>query len=205
MILLALFAIVIVIYFAWLQTEGLWGNIVTFINMTFSCLLAMNFYEPIANLLDESADWLTYWFDFIALWLVFSVSMGVLQRVSRVLSGVKVKFSKQVEQVGAAVTTFLVGWLFASFMLATLHVAPLPWDMMGWAPELVNDKPNPTVMGFSPDLDWLCFTNRISRTILTRKGDNSYAFDPHADYLLRYASRRKEVQESGYLTVNTKK
>lgn len=205
MILLGIFVFILIVCLAFLQTEGMWSNILTTINITISGLVAMNYFEPLAKLLDENADWLTYWFDFIAVWLIFATCLGVLQRVSRMLSSVKVKFPKQIEQIGAFVSQLLVGYVLGSFMLATLHMGPFPWDMFGWAPEMVNNKPNPTVMGSSPDLDWLCFTNRVSKGLLSRKSDGTYAFDPDSSFLIRYAARRKAIQESGYLTVAAKK
>ncbi len=85
-----------------LYTEGLWGNALRLINVVTAALLATNFYEPLANWIEGASDTMAtfkYLTDFICLWLLFGIAMGVLRGLTDYASKVKVRFLKIVDQV----------------------------------------------------------------------------------------------------------
>ena len=108
-----------------LYPDGMWGNAIRLINVIIAALLAMNFFEPLARLLEGWWPSWTYCWDFIALWGVFTLSIVVLRTVTDLVSRVKVRFLKIVDQIGSAGFAALIGWVMVCFTLTTLHTAPL--------------------------------------------------------------------------------
>ena len=63
--------------FASLMNNGLWTNTLTLVNVLTAGLVATNYFEPLADLLDKQEPSLTYVWDFLAIWLIFGVVMIV--------------------------------------------------------------------------------------------------------------------------------
>ena len=60
--------------------EGMWSNAIRLINVVTAALLATNFFEPVAQWLDNWDHARTYVWDFLALWGLFAallVCIGV--------------------------------------------------------------------------------------------------------------------------------
>ena len=74
---LILFACVAMLY-----NDGMWSNAIRLINVITAALLAMNFFEPLADWLEQTvAPSYTFFWDFIALWglfIVFSIIFRLL-------------------------------------------------------------------------------------------------------------------------------
>ena len=49
-------------------SEGMWTNAIRLINVIFAALLAMNYFEPLANWLDDWMRAFSYYWDFLAMW-----------------------------------------------------------------------------------------------------------------------------------------
>jgi len=81
-----------------LYTEGLWGNALRLINVVTAALLATNFYEPLANWLQGMNALESYrrLLDFLCLWLLFGISMGVLRGATDYLSKVSYGWRQEV-------------------------------------------------------------------------------------------------------------
>ena len=61
--LVLLLIFLIVVGLLWLQ--GLWSNAITLINTTLAAMVALNYFEPVANLLDKQFPSYTYLWDFL--------------------------------------------------------------------------------------------------------------------------------------------
>lgn len=72
--------VIFVACFASLMNSGLWSNTITLINAITAGLLAMNYYEPLAEFLDKQAPSWTYVWDFVSLWFIFGLAMLALAR-----------------------------------------------------------------------------------------------------------------------------
>lgn len=108
------------------KNEGLWGNVITAINVTFAALIATNYWEDLASLLAGKvlAKGLFYW-DYISIWVIFLLAYLILDEITRRISRIKVKFPETLDLVGgpaSGLVLFAVFFLFYSF---TLHLAPL--------------------------------------------------------------------------------
>lgn len=87
-----------------LASEGLWGAALMFFNALFAGMIAFNFYEPLAALLDKTGiNW--GFSDTLCLLGLFCVSMVVLRLTTESLAPAMVRFPMPVYHAGR--------WLFA--------------------------------------------------------------------------------------------
>ena len=108
--------------------DGLWSNAIVLVNVVFAGLLAMNFYEPLANFMtyynDDVHSYVAF-FDFLALWVCFVLAASVFRAATDAVSKVRVRFLKIVDYWGGVVLSLCVGWVMVGFTLTSLHAAPL--------------------------------------------------------------------------------
>lgn len=102
--------------------EGFWGNTVCFSNVTFASLVAINFYEPVANLLTDAYIGGLFFYDFMAFWLLLALTFFLLNTMTNKLSKVKVHFPLTVERVGNVI--LLIG-LFLNFVSVIVFSYPM--------------------------------------------------------------------------------
>lgn len=168
-----------------LLTEGMWSNAIRFVNVVFAGLLATNFWEPTAKMLDGMMKAGSYWWDFVALWLLFAVFVTILQQVTNMVSRVKVRFLAIVNKAGGIVFACLTAAVLVSFTNFTIHTAPLAETaFQGGFP---SDSP------ISPDRQWVRFAELTSGGSLAKfGGPNQFNGGQFAS---RYAARRRALQE----------
>jgi hypothetical protein len=116
---------VFLICMAMLWTEGLWGNAITWVNLIIAAMISVSLWERVANLFDRQASSYTYLWDILAVWLVFSVTMGILRGVTGVLSKRKVRYHRLMESIGNIAMSIIVATTMTCFTAWTLHLAPL--------------------------------------------------------------------------------
>jgi len=75
-----------------LYNEGMWGNAIRLVNVVTAALLATNYFEPAAQVLEDWFPSFTYFVDFLALWGLFAVLLAVLLAATDWVSRVKVRF-----------------------------------------------------------------------------------------------------------------
>lgn len=200
-ILLPLALVVLMVgVFAALMTQGLWGNLLMLFNVVVSGLLAINFYEPIAKYLTGLVPSGTMFWDIIAIWAVFGLALVILKMATDQVSRVKVRFKKPLELAGGYLLAACTAYVFMAFAALTLHLAPLSRDFM-WGGFRAED---PIFFGFSPDRQWLGFTQLVSRGSLARLTEEGkpeqYLFDPKGELMPKYASRREKYEKTETLT-----
>ena len=107
--------------------EGMWGNAIRLVNLVTAGLIAMNFFEPAAKFLEEQVESsLTYFWDFMALWAIFCVTLLLLRLLTDyTVSRVKVRFLNAADRWGGIVFGVFCGWFMVCFTTASLHTAPL--------------------------------------------------------------------------------
>jgi hypothetical protein len=193
--------LLLVIIFACMATlydEGIWSNAIRLINVITSALLAVNFFEPVARWLEDMAPSYTYFCDFLALWGLFTIIFTILHQLTSQVSKVKVRFLALADRIGSGVFALWIGWVMVCFAAMTLHTAPLSRNFLfgGFKAE---DK---MFLGLAPDRQWLGFVQRESLGPLCRSATpeewqkEKYVFDPHAEFMLNYSSRRAKVEEN---------
>ena len=197
---------------AMLYNEGMWSNAIRLINTITAGLLAMNFFEPAADWLEQQAPAYTYFCDFIALWGLFIIFSLIFRLITDRLSQVKVKFLKITDQIGSGVLALWVGWVMVCFTLMSLNTAPLARNCLGGS--FSSTSEDRMFLGFAPDRQWLGFTQKMSQEAYARSASEAEwkaektIFDPHGEFLPKYATRRatleSNVKDKGSLTVSTK-
>jgi hypothetical protein len=169
-----------------LYTEGLWGNALRLIDVVTAALLAINFFEPLANLLEKILPSCAYLWDYIAIWLVFGVSLGVLHTLTDLVSKVKISFLKIVDQVGSGILACCVAAVMVSFVATTMHTAPLGEKFLFGG--FQSDQP--IMGGLAPDRKLLGFASTVSRGAFCHSPANP--LDPQS-FVARYKQRRIEI------------
>lgn len=198
---------VIVAAARWFQ--GLWSNAIALINVLLAMMLAFNYFEPVADLLDRVGHSYTYLWDFLALWGVFVLSFIPLRLLTDMLSRRRVAFDFWVEMVGRSLLSLWIAWLLISFICASLHTAPL-------GPHPLGFQRSPTAgcwLGLAPDRYWLGFLQSRSRGALSQSESDPgklsrqeqdrdakvRIFDPESKFVLKYYHRRLEFAgQPGY-------
>ena len=176
-----------------LYTEGMWGNAIQLINTVTAALLATNFYEPLANWVQELNDWtqsFTYCWDYLMLWALFAVFLLVFRLVTDRVGRVKVRFLKLADQIGSVVFACLVGWVFLGFTLFSLHTAPLAKNFLF---EGFQAKEKMLFNFAAPDQAWIQFTRSVSERAYARTPPN--VFDEYGRFQENYELRRMVIEE----------
>jgi hypothetical protein len=186
--------------FASLMRDGLWSNLLMLFNVITAGLVAMTFFEPVAALLTKQVPKGTLFWDIVALWGLFAATLGVLRAITDRVSRIRVRFKSPIEMVGGYVLALAVAYVGMTFAATTLHTAPLARNFLwgGFRPE------DPLLFGLKPDRQWLAFVQMVSRGSLARltdEGDEEkYIFDPKAEFMPKYASRRSKYEETTTFT-----
>ncbi|NLE37954.1 MAG: CvpA family protein [Pirellulaceae bacterium] len=187
-----LLLIIFIAVVASLYTEGMWGNSIMLVNVMTAGVLATGYFEPLANRLESMSSFLatyTYLLDFLSLWLIFAVSLIVLRICTDKICRVRVRFLKLADQVGGLIFACMVALTMVCFTTFTLHTAPLAKEFMFGGFKSNEGK----ILGWSPDRWWLRFAWSASK--------NAYcwptprAFDHHGDFIVKYETRRQEIEE----------
>ncbi len=184
--------------FAMLWTEGLWSNALSMFNAFFSAVIASNLYEPVANFMDGQADSLTYFWDFLALWLVFALSFAILRSITDQISQTRVRFRVPVELGGRAVFGALTAWFVVTFILFSLHTAPTARSSFGGG---FQPEPKSTNFFVGPDKMWLGFLQSRSGEGGAMATSTPNPFDPNSEFILKYGQRRQNFSEFNTLAV----
>ncbi|MEX2141323.1 MAG: CvpA family protein [Pirellulales bacterium] len=164
--------------------SGLWGNLIMIFNVMLAALIATNYFEPLAGWLDGQMPSYTFFWDFLAMWGIFALSVVVLRAITDTLSRVKVRFKKPLEVAGGLVCGAVVGWLMVCFTLFSLHTAPLAHIFLrgGFSPG------TNMFFGMAPDRIW----GRFAAGQSDSEGGALTAGEEFSlySYMERYATRR---------------
>ena len=198
MILAGILFLVFIVCIAMMWTEGMWGNALSFVNTIFAAMIATNYWEPLADLIEEQLPSYTYLWDFLSIWLLFAITFGISRAITDTLSKHKVRFKLPVEHGGRAFFAAATGWVLICFTTTTLHMAPIPQVPFGGS--FAQDPDHKCLFGLAPDRLWLGYMQSRSRGALSR-GDESASsphkedkgkrvFDPRSEFMMKYAVRR---------------
>lgn len=185
MISFPLLGIFVAVTFA-LWKEGLWGATIMLLNTLLAATLATAWYERLVALLEPRLPSYGYLLDFVALWGLFVLLLLLFREFADRVSRARVRFRKPVEMFGAPVVAALAAWVTVCFTAASLHTAAVPRD-------IIQPDPEATMFfGLEPDRRWLAWVR--GATLRGPFAVAGRAFDPDADFILRYATRRRELE-----------
>ena len=167
--------------------DSLWGNTLRFLNLIFAATLATALGEPLAMMIENYVMYKGYFFyNFVGIWFVFALTYAFFRFATQHLSRVNVKFHHLANLYGGKVMAGLVAMTFVSFLVFTLHQAPLGNRFLGF-----NEKDR-MFFGTAPDRQWHDYMSWVSSGVYF-PGEKS-TFDPEDDYAKRYAKFRASMQ-----------
>jgi hypothetical protein len=175
--------------------EGLRSALVAVINVLFAAAVATAWYEWLAELIAGAVPEAGYIADFFCIWVLFALVLAGTSELTNRVSRTRVMFAPLVDRIGGPVVGLVVGWIFICFTATTLHLAPVTRD-------LIQPTPDARVLGIlAPDRKWLHFIRTATRHgPFARPGENeANVFDKDADFILRYADRRRKLEGEGSL------
>jgi hypothetical protein len=195
----AVFGILLVLIVAivtWcVASEGAFGAGLTLLCVVFAGLLAMNFFEPVADLLDGIGPWMRYYSDFVALVGLFALFVFLGRLACDSIAPTEIEYDARVYNAARWLFALATGYVTMAILLTAVHTAPLPREFLGFSPERRN-----LFDADAPDRRWLGFTQYVSEKILA----TGSIFDgPRFDmpettqqiwpsFPIRYATRRQE-------------
>jgi hypothetical protein len=187
-----------------LTSEGLWGSALMFFNVVFGGMIAFNFYEPLARLLDSTGiGW--GFSDTLCLLGLFIVSVLILRMTTETLAPAMVRFPMPIYHLGRLI--FGVGGAAATIAIVILafHAAPVHQKIF----TAITYKTKPP-FGLGLDHRWLSFFQYETGAVFANYGYGARdpfhqyghgaalnVFDPRAEWLLLHQESRPYKSEGG--------
>jgi hypothetical protein len=107
-----------------LTSEGLWGAALMFFNVLFGAMIALNFYEPLARLIDSTG--LNWGFsETLCMLLLFSASVMFLRMTVETLAPAQVRFPAPIYQIGRLVFGLGGATITLAIIILAFHCAPI--------------------------------------------------------------------------------
>ena len=185
-----------------LTSEGLWGAALMFFNVLFSAMIAFNFYEPVANLIDSTG--IPWGFsDTLSMLGLFCISVMLLRMTTETIAPAMVRFPTPVYHLGRFVFGIGGALVTIAIVILAFHTAPVHKKIFT---TVKYDTKPPFNMGL--DHQWLGFfqyeTGQVFATLGSGQRDpfGAYGrtrtgtripvkvFDPRAKWLLEHQDAR---------------
>ena len=189
-----IFAIVIFAATAMTVREGIWSNTILLVNIFVSGLVAFGFYSPLVVYMDEEVTdgQHTYWLDFAIIWGLFCVTMIICRAFTGALSKTKMRFKNPIDPVGGPIVGFIAAFVLATFVLATLHVSPMPKDQFGGKLSYTNG--DSASLFSQPDIAWLRFVEAMTGPEVFGTAANNQI--KAGSFVKIYTARREKFEKS---------
>jgi hypothetical protein len=187
--------------------EGLLTSLAMFCNVFLAGIVAFNFFEPLANLLEPAlaGSFLAGFEDALCLVVLFCVTLGVMRLVTNNLANTMVDYHQLAQQGLSTVLGLLIGYLVAGFLICVLQTLPLHETFMSFEWQY-SERDDMVRQFFPPDRVWLSLMRRAGAYPLSNEEDpdakanedkdtyyydRSITFDKYATFELRYARYRR--------------
>jgi hypothetical protein len=158
-----------------LTSEGLWGSALMFFNVLFGALIAFNFYEPLARLLDSTGiGW--GFSDTLCMMLLFSFSVLILRMTTETIAPAQVRFPMPVYHIGRLVFGLGGASITMAVVILAFHCAPVYKKIFG---VVAYDSRPPFGLGL--DHEFLGLFQRETGSVFTNYSANGQR-DPHGQY-----------------------
>jgi len=117
--------VILAVVFGLRWKAGMWGNCLSLGAVLFSALIAVGWWEDLAELIVKQVPKMLFLADGIAFWTIFIVALLILDAATRFLSTVKVKYADSVENVGNGAVLFLLFLAIYSVFLFAEELGPV--------------------------------------------------------------------------------
>jgi hypothetical protein len=193
--LVIMFFIVLMTYV--LTSEGLWGSALMFFNVMFGGLIAFNFYEPLAVLLDRTGiNW--GFSDTLCMLGLFCITVLLLRLTTETIAPVQVRFPPAIYHAGRFIFGAGGALVTMAIVLLAFHAAPVHKKIF-----TVIDYQTKPPFGIGLDHLWLGFFQYETGAVFARYGVgrrdpyHQYGqngpvqlFDPRGDWLIVHQQSR---------------
>jgi hypothetical protein len=200
---ISLIIVALILGLTWaLVSEGLWGAALMFFNVVFSAMLAFNFYEPLAVLVDSTGiGW--GFSDTLCMLGIFSISVTLLRLTTETLAPAQVRFPDPIYQIGRIAFGLGGACVTMAVIILAFHAAPVHKKIF----QVVDYESKPPFgMGF--DHAFLNFFQRETGSVFARYGVGTrdpfqqfgrgpggelipvQFFDPRAEWLIKRQESR---------------
>jgi hypothetical protein len=167
------------------SSEGLWGSALMFFNVLFSGMIAFNFYEPLARLIDSTGiGW--GFSDTLSLMSIFCVSLLLLRMTTETLAPAMVRFPVPIYHAGRLLFALGTSLVTMAILILAFHVAPVHKKIFG---AIDYEYRPPFKLGL--DHQWLGFFQYTTGGVFARYGVGKR--DPFGEYG-RSGTQRVPVQ-----------
>jgi hypothetical protein len=157
-----------------LTSEGLWGAALMFFNVLFGAMIAFNFYEPLARLLDSTGiGW--GFSETICMLMLFSASVMILRMTVETLAPAQVRFPAPVYQIGRFIFGLGGAAITVAIIILSFHCAPVHKKMF----QAVQYDTSPP-FGLGLDHQFLGMFQRVTGGPFAQYGSGRR--DPHGEY-----------------------
>jgi hypothetical protein len=207
---LILFTIIIMaaVAYAYLGEGLITGSLMCF-NILLAGLIAFNFFEPLADMIERwtaGSDFADY-VDALCLVVLFCLALGLLRLLTNSLQPLQIDVQGVVQSIGGAAFGLVAGYLVSGFLVCVLQTLPLHENFMGFTPTY---EPASGVRDFlPPDRVWLGLMQYagdhgfaapepprrirppLPKDLANDSIDHSATFDKYGTFELRYARYRR--------------
>jgi hypothetical protein len=184
-----------------LISEGLWGAALMFFNVLFGGIIAFNFYEPLARLVDRTG--IPWGFsDTLCLLGLFSVSVLLLRMTTETIAPAQVRFPTAVYHVGRLLFGLGGALVTMAIVILAFHAAPVHKKIF----KVIDHETSPP-FGLGLDHQWLGFFQYETGDVFAQYGSGQpdpfrtygvwgdhrepvRVFDPRAEWLLDHFEAR---------------
>jgi hypothetical protein len=187
-----------------LTSEGLWGSALMFFNVLFGAMIAFNFYEPLAVLLDRTGiNW--GFSDTLCMLGLFCVSVLLLRMTTETIAPAMVKFPTPVYHAGRLIFGLAGAAVTMAIIILAFHLAPVNKKIFS----VVRYDTKPP-FGLGLDHQWLGFFQYQTGAVFARFGSgrpdpyHEYGhggpvavFDPLANWLILHQQARPYPSDGG--------
>jgi Colicin V production protein len=202
--LLDFFTILIMLIVAYVYFgEGIFTAFLMFVNLFVAGLVAFNFWEPLASILEPmfSGTPVAGYEDILCLILLFCPTLAAMRTLTNTLAKSQLQFSPAVQSGGGLLFGLATGYLATGFLLCALQTLPWHENFMFFDPKYEPGMEAGFRRFMPPDRVWLALMYRAGAFPLstsdedTRGGDSFYdrawTFDKFGSFELRYARYRR--------------
>jgi hypothetical protein len=188
MIVFATAAIVIIVAYAH-SREGVLTAAAMMVNVFIAGLLAFNFYEPLAEQLEDilANSFLEKLEDALSLVILFSLALGGLRVVTSGLASTELDLPALPQQIASVAFGAVTGYLLAGFLFCMVQTLPVGEKFLGFEYEVNSTVASGMRRLIPPDRVWLALMHRASVGPLSQESP----FDPEATFELRYGKLRR--------------
>jgi len=157
-----------------LTSEGLWGAALMFFNVLFGGLIAFNFYEPVARLIDSTGiGW--GFSDTLSMLGLFCISVLLLRMTTETIAPAMVRFPAPVYHAGRFLFGVAGAIITLAIVILAFHAAPVHKKI--FTTVTYDSKPP---FGLGLDHQWLGFFQYETGAVFTTLGAGQV--DPFGTY-----------------------